>query len=382
MRASYSSGPLGWIILGMHPPAEQLIRDYLNRLSVAARGRLGMSQRQSLLDRTRARIEAECGGTKGASALHVRKTLADLGDPIVLVEREAVQAGSGTATADTRYEPSVKGNGIREMAARQAHANNVVKGSEIGEDLLVTGGPNASKSGRGGGSVRSLLAGLTATKRRRRRAGAANEPVARATSRGGSGAGQGGRSGAGSGGGSGAPGHGPSKPSLVPAPRPPASSEKIGSPDLIAVPASGRLAGPGPGGPGPLGRLIRGVVAVTRSHTLEVLAIVLLGVGGAAYPPIWLVGAALALPSKKWDIRDKFFGVTLPVFLLVIGTVLILVFGGQHDSITAYAYEAWLGGERLSRVLAVAGAAYLAGGLRRGRRQPKQPPWNVPHRFG
>ena len=48
----------------MNPPTEQLIRDYLNRLSVAARGKLGFSERQSLLDRTRARIEAECDGNQ------------------------------------------------------------------------------------------------------------------------------------------------------------------------------------------------------------------------------------------------------------------------------------------------------------------------------
>jgi hypothetical protein len=129
-------------------------------------------------------------------------------------------------------------------------------------------------------------------------------------------------------------------------------------------------------------RLIRNAVAVTRASTVEVLAVVLLGVGGAIYPPIWVIGAMIALPSKKWDIRDKFIGMTVPVLLLIVGTVLIIVFGGRHATIGDYAFEAWLGAERLSRVLAVAGASYLAWGLRRGRRKPKQPPWNVPHRIG
>lgn len=377
----------------MNPPTEQLLRDYLNRLSVAARGKLGFSQRQSLLDRTRARIEAECGGINGASAVQVRRALAELGDPIVLVEREVGQAGSSTSTADARYETSIAGNGNREMAARQASANNVVKGSEIGEDLLVTGGPNGSKPGRGSGSIRSVLAGLAGAQRRRRRASAA-ESVTRATPRG-----PGGGSGGGSSGGSGArpggaPGGEPRKPGLIPSPRRPAASEQIGSPELLAASRPSGTASPRGSGPdkgrnrsasprgGLPGRFISGVAAVARDNTLEVLAIVLLGVGGAAYPPIWLVGAALALPSKKWDMGDKFFGVTLPVFLLIIGTVLIIVFGGQQDSISAYAYEAWLGAGRLSRVLAAAGALYLAWGLRRGRRQPKQPPWNVPRRIG
>jgi hypothetical protein len=366
VRARYSTEPLGWIIFGMNPPTEQLIRDYLNRLSVAARGKLGFSQRQSLLDRTRARIEAECGGTNGASAVEVRKALADLGDPIVLVELEARQPKSRTSTANTRYEPSAAGNGKGEMAAGQTHANERAKGSEIGDDLLVTGGPNGSKPGRGGGgSIRSLLAGFAAGQRRRRRSNAASGPVS------------GGASGGTSGGGSG-------KLSLVPGPRRPAASEQIGSQGASAPGAQqqSQPSGSGPVGAAMAARFIRGVVSVARSHTLEVLAIILLGVGGATYPPIWLVGAALGLPSKKWDIRDKFVGITLPILLLIVGTALILVLGGQQTSLGAYAYEAWLGAGRLSRVLAAAGAMYLAWGLRRGRRQPKQPPWNVPHRRG
>ncbi len=121
---------------------------------------------------------------------------------------------------------------------------------------------------------------------------------------------------------------------------------------------------------------------IARTHTVELIAVLLLGVGGAVYPPIWLIGAALALPSKKWDIRDKFFGITLPVLLAIVGTVLILVFGGRQSTIGLYGHEAWLGAERLSRVLAVIGGGYLLWGLRRGRRTPRQPPWNVPHKLG
>jgi hypothetical protein len=58
------------------------------------------------------------------------------------------------------------------------------------------------------------------------------------------------------------------------------------------------------------------------------------------------------------------------------------VFGGQHATISGYAYEAWLGAERLCRVAMFLGAAYLFVALRRGRRQPKLPPWNVQHRIG
>jgi hypothetical protein len=144
----------------------------------------------------------------------------------------------------------------------------------------------------------------------------------------------------------------------------------------------GRPAGSTAGGAGAAPGFLRGAVTLARSNKFEVIAVMLLGVGGAIYPPIWVVGALLALPSKKWDIRDKFLGITLPVLLVIIGTVLIIVMGGQHDSIGSYAVEAWVGAGRLCRALAVAGAIYLLWGLYRGRRQPKQPPWNVPHRLG
>ncbi len=112
------------------------------------------------------------------------------------------------------------------------------------------------------------------------------------------------------------------------------------------------------------------------------MAVVLLGVGAAVYPPIWLIGVMLAIPSKVWDKRDKVIALALPVFLALIGAVLTIVFGGQHPTIKDYAIEAWLGAERLSRLLALAGVIYLAWRLHRGRREPKLPAWNVPHRLG
>lgn len=135
-------------------------------------------------------------------------------------------------------------------------------------------------------------------------------------------------------------------------------------------------------GAGLAGRFISAVVIDVRSHTLEALAIVLLGVGGVVYPPIWLVGMGLAISSKVWDKRDKIIALVLPVLLSILGAVLALVFGGQHPTIQAYAFEAWLGAERVSRLLALAGAIYLAWRLHRGRREQKLPAWNVPHRLG
>ncbi len=133
---------------------------------------------------------------------------------------------------------------------------------------------------------------------------------------------------------------------------------------------------------GALGGLFYGVLELALQNKVEILAVVLLGIGGAIYPPIWIIGALFALPSRKWDIKDKFLGITFPVVVVIVGTVLVLVLGGQHSSFISYADEAWLGAERLMRIAAVVGALYLTWGLRRGRREPKQPPWNVPHKLG
>jgi hypothetical protein len=129
-------------------------------------------------------------------------------------------------------------------------------------------------------------------------------------------------------------------------------------------------------------RIAAGAMEISLNNKTEIIAVVLLGIGGAIWPPIWILGAALALASKKWDIADKFFGVTLPVLLVIVGTVAIVVLGGQHPSLESYAFEAWVGAGRLSRIAAVAGALYLTVALRPGRRRPKPPPWKVPRRIG
>jgi hypothetical protein len=121
---------------------------------------------------------------------------------------------------------------------------------------------------------------------------------------------------------------------------------------------------------------------MSRRHKAETLAVILLGLGGAIYPPVWILGALVALPCRLWDMRDKWVALGAPVLLLVVGTVAIVVLGGAHVSLGAYAVEAWRGADLLSRVLALASGGYLLVRLLRGRREPKQPPWNVPHRLG
>lgn len=123
-----------------------------------------------------------------------------------------------------------------------------------------------------------------------------------------------------------------------------------------------------------------GVLA--RRHPLEIAAVLLLGVGGAIFPPVWLLGVPLAMMSRVWDLRDKWIGVAGPVLAVIFGTVATLIMGGQQEPMIKYATEAWVWAGRIERVAAAVGAAYLLWRIFRGPRELKQPPWNLPHRLG
>jgi hypothetical protein len=72
----------------MEPSAEQLIRDYLNRLSVAARTRLRSDDRRAFLARTREVIERRSGSPATADPGEVQEMLTSLGEPVAAVENE------------------------------------------------------------------------------------------------------------------------------------------------------------------------------------------------------------------------------------------------------------------------------------------------------
>jgi hypothetical protein len=86
----------------MSPPTEQLIRDYLNRLSVAARGRLSSEDRRALVTRTHDFIERNASRSGPATAMEVAALLSRLGDPGALVDQEvarlAAERGEAVAT--------------------------------------------------------------------------------------------------------------------------------------------------------------------------------------------------------------------------------------------------------------------------------------------
>jgi hypothetical protein len=130
------------------------------------------------------------------------------------------------------------------------------------------------------------------------------------------------------------------------------------------------------------GKLARTAATRARRRPLEATAVVLLGLGGLIFPPVWLIGAAIALISRVWDFRDKWVGLALPVFLVIAGMGADISLSPSQTSLGAYIKEAWIFGGHFSRIVAVLGAVYLTWRAERGRRTPAVPPWNKPRRFG
>jgi hypothetical protein len=117
----------------------------------------------------------------------------------------------------------------------------------------------------------------------------------------------------------------------------------------------------------------RVVSRTARDHPLEAVALVVLGVGGLVYPPVWLLGAALTLPAKAWDYRDKWTGLAGPVLLLAVAFGFYLAFGRGSAPLGDFIHHSWLFVGYFSRVAAVLGTGYLGWRLVRG-----HPPWTVP----
>ena len=125
-------------------------------------------------------------------------------------------------------------------------------------------------------------------------------------------------------------------------------------------------------------RILRQAATLARRNPLEATAVVLLGLGGLISPLIWLVGVVVALPSRRWDIRDKWLGLAAPAIVTIVGGAGLAV-GVRHLTAGAYLHEALMIGGYLIRAGAVLGAAYLAWRVRRGQRAGA-PPWRRPYR--
>jgi hypothetical protein len=485
----------------MDPPSEQLIRDYLNRLSLAAKARLEPRDRQALLDDTRARIDNETGSLSRPTAAQARRILAALGDPTAVAENERARIAALRGPAfGSRANGSIRQiwpppgiPAISQMPASQVPASQVparqVTASQMPARQVPARAPApmrplpraALQSLSPGTASLPVAVGRPAYASNGSSGSGSGPPSPTALSRLAEPASSGEPSGPeGASGRAGPPGSGPRSPSAprglpsqrtprglpspgvpngVPPPReapasssspPPVSSPPLASspppggspargnspaPDNAHAPGSepappagqseqdkaGPEATPGRGGTdhsgldedepgvelsvelpeplyeeagrswlsqragaaaGGLARFGSALAGVAVRDPLETIAVLVLGIGGAIYQPVWLVGALIAVVSRKWDLRDKWFGLAGPVVVVIVGATLAIVLGGQHTSFGSYAFEAWLALGRLSRIAAVLSAGYLLWRAYKGPREPREPPWSMPRRRG
>ena len=422
----------------MSPPTEQLIRDYLNRLSVAARGRLNAEDRQALVIRTRDFIERKAGSSGPADPMQVAALLSRLGDPAALVSQEvarlaAVRGEPGPATErseDNRLRLLRRRSGqaswhwprpvgsldlqVRLLNGARNHPGQIGAGQAAPD--AVADRPRAEPEAPAAGSSAPAMEPKTPAEELIAPAVEASAPAvepkslreppiwvprqapapeALSTES------------------VGRPGHSasaggsvqhseplrldgdrlppaasasrPSWPSVVAmsggASGDPATTATTGA-DLDPASAHDGLAGPAPGQPvlRTAAALLGVLISQVRQSPVEAVAVALLGLGGAVYPPVWLLGAIVTLVSQQWDYRDKWVGLAGPVLLLIVGTTVGVSLTEAHASMSSFMHEGWMYADVLSRVGAVLGAAYLAWRVSRGRRGPAVPPWSKPRK--
>jgi hypothetical protein len=400
----------------MRPPAEQLIRDYLNRLSVAARTRLQSDDRRAFLARTREFIETQSGARDTADPAAVMRILSGLGEPEAAVERESVRlaalrsqrAAAGRADlwkSRARGSPPTEEGRPRGQPANENGATPAAgpdpapsppktAGRDLTGEIAITSRPISArwKPGaplkprparpqrvprprrgkspgpeRSGTAERDSDAGLSAAEGRLSWSGAAPSPgpVRPAGSRPGAAA----------------PAPAATAPPREPAPAAAGPANGVPTPPRMTTARQRRL------------QLIQptdvthgiaaGAADAWRQHRLEVVAVALLALGGLIFPLviwllgllIWLLGVAMAIPLKLWSPLDKLLSLAGPLALVIAGTAIALSIGGARHNAAAYGHEALAEAADLFKVGTLLGALYLAWRIQRGRRAPAEPPW-------
>jgi len=410
----------------MRPPAEQVIRDYLSRLSVAARNQLPPEDRSAFLARTRDYIERQSGVRDMTDPADVMRALSDYGEPEALVERERARLEvrrserqrAAAATKASFWKPKPRGGGPH-------------RDGKDGDGPVPPYGHLTRKGGRPAGGETKPASRPSSS---RRRSGAPVKPPktrrgrvpppAPAGSRpeqngaAGSGPAQPGRTGTPAGPG----GTGPSPEESRPVPSQvtlngvvvgPGSGTGAGSradPGAAAaagdgIPAAGTPAPPAPARrlqfpplpwkprrlqPGDITRAreaARRAADTGRQHRAEAIAVALLALGGLIIPyPIWvvglllwLIGAVIVVLSSQWTLGAKWLGVVGPLALVIIGTATFVSLGGAQPSASSYGHEVLADAMWLFKIGAVLGAAYLAWRLVRGESSAQIPPWAGRH---
>jgi hypothetical protein len=379
----------------MSHPTEQLIRDYLNRLSVSARGQLGAEDRRALVIRTRDFIERTTSQLGQPNAMQIAALLSRLGAPAVLVDQEIARLAA--VRGETVPQPAGRSGRLATRLSRRSGTASWHWPSQSGSpDLQIrllngsateTDDSATTVNGQSPVWVPMQIAApdlMTATSAGQPEESAGFGPRGPATA-------------------------GAGKPSA-----PPAAAGKPAAPAAAAPPAAGTPASPSPAAGRPTWpSTLAGITATAaqpgaalaadipdaaddrnwlgtgsaaallsraRADPVEAVAATLLGLGGAVFPPVWLLGAAVAIASRVWDYRDKWIGLAGPVLLLVVGTSLGVTLGNRQASLGGYIHEGWIYADVLSRLAAVLGAYYLVWRLAHPRRLSGVPPWNKPHR--
>jgi hypothetical protein len=388
----------------MSPPTEQLIRDYLNRLSVAARGQLGPDERRALVNRTRDLIERQSGIGGAPTATEVASLLAGLGDPSRLVQQErqrlaavrgelpepaagrnriarALRRDSGRARRASWHWPVLEGSRA-DLQLTLLDGDEARTGTQMQTDTHDDTDGLASHSAGPPGSGATLNGAGRNGVARDQVTASADEPPSRVSAQ-------------------------ASEPSwflLALGSGEPDVPDQGGEPLGESADAGARFPDLGQsrlddseeaGGAPPwqltvprdpvvarqARRALSGFVAWYRRNPLEASAVVLLGLGGVIFPPVWLLGATVALASRIWDYRDKWIGLVLPLVLALIGFAIGAATGG-HVSVGQDVTAGWVYGVVTSRIAAVLSACYLGWRSVHGRRPPAVPPWNRPHKIG
>src|SRR5215469_3412961 len=141
----------------MGPPAEQLVRDYLSRLSAAARGQLGADDRRALVIRTRGFIERKTGRAGPPTGLEVARLLAGLGDPAKLVSKErqrltALRGQDVRPPSRGRLVRMLRGDPDKGLGASWHWPAQEGNRADLQVTLLDTGAPAAPKWGTAHGA--------------------------------------------------------------------------------------------------------------------------------------------------------------------------------------------------------------------------------------
>jgi hypothetical protein len=334
----------------MSARSEQLVLDYLSRAADAAHGILRSDERLRFIASLRAAIEQQRQAVRAVEPAQVRQVLAKFGDPRGLADRERRSLDEAKAAAlDARDAGGSIGGTAPPQVAAAAGAGQpgtipVVRPAEESvSGQAARGGPGAA------GSRRPLVS--------------RGRPAAGAPSRGGRGASQ----------------------PLPAAQRAPADKRPGAAPPGMAPPgmappgmAPPGMAPPGMAPPGmaPPARVVpqfaSDPMSVIRKFPREMLALVLLGLGGLLFPfPLWFAGAAIGLTSRVWSRSDKLTGLGGP---LVITVVTVGIIGALNKNpgiaVDMHAYVAAAHADALLilRITAVLGAGYLGARLPRGDR--------------